>query len=121
MPFSYPCGPSARQRFASQARFRDQDVIIIGDTSCKRAKEKALEAYRKRGFRDLNAGDQRTYVSRKSPFDRILVPLKQKEFRFARQYALISCDPKAHDKQLSDHFLVMTAVKIEEDDDPSEE
>lgn len=96
----------------------DKDIIIIGDTNCLDANETALAQFRQSGFKDLNDSDQPTFVnSNGSPFDRIFVPKNQQEFRFSRQYSLISSDHDAHDGFLSDHFLVMTLFRVMPDDD----
>jgi predicted extracellular nuclease len=99
-----------------RSHFHDQDVILLGDTNCLHASESALRTLEAAGFRDLNAQDRSTYRSG-SPFDRILVPKTQNEFRYSRQYVLTPADPPSHDRSLSDHFLVLTIFKIGPDDD----
>jgi hypothetical protein len=94
---------------AVRTHFNDQDIIIIGDTNCLNADEDALEAIIDAGFTDLNAGDQGTFITG-APFDRVLVPTQQAEFRFSRQYILVSADVSDHDRFLSDHYLIQTAV-----------
>jgi hypothetical protein len=47
----------------------------------------------------------------------VRVPSGQNEFRFSAQYNLLSSDPQAHDRQVSDHHLVLAAVRKEADDD----
>lgn len=51
------------------------------------------------------------------PFDRVFVPEDQPEFRFSRQYVLIAADADAHDGFLSDHFMIVVPVRIQNDDD----
>jgi predicted extracellular nuclease len=99
-----------------RTHFDDEDIIILGDTNCLNAGEAALQELEAAGFRDLNDQDRDTYRSG-SPFDRILVPDAQKEFRYSRQYVLAPTDAPAHDGSLSDHFLVMSIFRIEPDDD----
>jgi endonuclease/exonuclease/phosphatase family metal-dependent hydrolase len=96
---------------------QDRDVIIIGDTNCLDAAEPALTAYIGAGFRDLNAGDRPTFVTG-GPFDRVLVARDQSEFRFSKQYVLAAADAEAHDRFLSDHFMILTPVRLAADDDP---
>jgi predicted extracellular nuclease len=97
----------------------EQDIIIIGDTNCLDAAEDALSIYSDAGFVDLNAKDAITYrkASYASPFDRILVPAEQAEFKYTRQYVLTPTDPQTHLGSLSDHFLVKAAVRVLADDD----
>lgn len=119
---------TARQQRAAEARelaaqlpgvrtrFRDSDIIIIGDTNCLRANETALRVLSQAGFVDLNADDLGTFVTG-GPFDRAIVPSGQEEFRFSRQYTLIASDRQAHESSLSDHFLILTTLRVMADDD----
>lgn len=95
----------------------DLDIIILGDTNCKGSYENALEVLTNNGFEDLNESDAFTFIDGKSPFDRIFVPEDQKEFKYSRQYIMVSSNPTEHDKFLSDHFLIKTVIKIRTDDD----
>ncbi len=97
--------------------FADGDIIIAGDTNCLHGDEKAVKEYVEAGFRDLNAADRATFVNTASPFDRIFVPKKQNEVKFSRQYVLMAADADVHESQLSDHYLVLTPIKILADDD----
>lgn len=99
----------------------DDDVIIIGDTNCVEAAEDALGLYDDAGFRDLNDDDAITYRKGQyaSPFDRILIPRGQAEFRFSYQYVLSPTDPNRHRRRLSDHFVVVAAITVMDDDDGS--
>jgi endonuclease/exonuclease/phosphatase family metal-dependent hydrolase len=96
------------------------DVILIGDTNCLEGAEPAIGLYEDAGFRDLNDADVVTYRkgSYASPFDRILIPLGESEFRYSRQYVLAPADPSSHLARLSDHFVVMMTMRVLEDDDP---
>lgn len=100
-----------------RTRLSDNDIIILGDTNCKNAKEKALKVFVDAGFKDLNSADAGTFVNSKAPFDHIFVPNAEKEFLYSRQYNMISANQDDHDKWLSDHFLVKTMIKIRVDDD----
>ncbi len=97
--------------------FNDDDIVILGDTNCLDAQESALNLYSAAGFKDLNSTDMPTYKNRQSPFDRILVPRNQPEFKYSRQYILTPSDPDIHFGRLSDHFFIMTAFRILADDD----
>ena len=97
----------------------DEDIILIGDTNCKEADEDAMQTYAGAGFTDLNSSDAVTYKKGQwaSPFDRVLVPNGQNEFRYSRQYVLEPTDASDHYGRYSDHFLVKVAVRVLEDDD----
>ena len=99
-----------------RTRFNDRDIIIIGDTNCLSAGEDALGSYIQEGFVDLNAEDLPTFVTGTSPFDRVFVPTGQEEFRFGCQYTLIPSDRQAHERSLSDHFLILTTLRVMADD-----
>jgi hypothetical protein len=76
-------------------------------------------AYFEAGFFDLNRSDAVTYSKGeyRSPFDRILVPREQSEFRYAFQYVLTPAKPAAHLDRLSDHYLVLAGLRVLDDDD----
>jgi predicted extracellular nuclease len=103
--------PGVSQHYGSES-----DIVLLGDTNCLRADEPALGVFEAAGLKDLNDKDRGTYVSG-GPFDRILVPKGQTEFRFSRQYNLLASDPGGHDSALSDHQLVMAAIVVMADDD----
>lgn len=122
--------PTARSQRAAEARelaaqlagvrtrFRDSDIIIIGDTNCLNSNETALSVLAQAGFVDLNARDLNTFATGgAAPFDRALVPSGQQEFRFSRQYTLVPSDRQAHNRALSDHFLILTTLRVMTDDD----
>jgi endonuclease I/endonuclease/exonuclease/phosphatase family metal-dependent hydrolase len=96
--------------------FGDSDVILLGDTNCLNSKEEALQTYRSLGFRDLNQEDSQTFAGG-APFDHILVPDRQDEFDFSRQYVMRPANIKSHDSLISDHFLIVTSIRIMDDDD----
>lgn len=100
--------------------FDERDIIVLGDTNCKRRDEGAIQAFIESGFEDLNEDDIPTYaIGNDAPFDRIFIPrgAERKTFRFSRQYILRSASPLAHDKYLSDHYLVKTSIVVRRDDD----
>ncbi len=102
--------------------FDDEDIILIGDTNARKNDEAALQAYANAGFKDLNASDSNTFrgffnnSERFAPFDRILVP-EETEFRFSEQYILRPADRRRHNQRFSDHWLIMTSVRVLSDDD----
>ncbi|MCI0681377.1 MAG: hypothetical protein L0Y71_04670 [Gemmataceae bacterium] len=98
--------------------FKDDDIILLGDTNCLGADEAAVKVLVAGGFVDLNESDFSTYaLSKTAPFDRIFVPGSQPEFQNCRQYTLVPTDQRDHDRRLSDHFMVVTLIKIMDDDD----
>jgi hypothetical protein len=105
---------------AIKAHFDEDDIIFLGDTNCKRRHEDAIQEFIDSGFEDLNEDDIPTYVSgTDAPFDRIFIPRgpERKSFRFSRQYILRSASPLAHDKYLSDHYMIKTSIVVRRDDD----
>lgn len=53
---------------------------------------------------------------KEAPFDRAFVALNRPEFRYTRQYVLRSSDLTAHDRFLSDHYMIKISVKDYVDD-----
>ncbi|MFV0445612.1 MAG: endonuclease/exonuclease/phosphatase family protein [Planctomycetaceae bacterium] len=99
--------------------FHDQDLILLGDLNCLKSDEPALQQLLAQGFRDLNNEDAITYRTTKylSPFDRILIPEEQSEFRYSEQYILTPARGRQHFNRYSDHYLVLTAIRVLPDDD----
>ena len=69
---------------------------------------------------DLNKKDRDTHLAY-GPLNRIIVPSQgvsdmASEFSFSRQYILTAADSKAFDRFLSDHMLVITPIRINDDD-----
>jgi predicted extracellular nuclease len=109
--------PAARQRFA------DKDFVLLGDYNCAGHAEPAVTTLRNAGFRDLNAADQKSHISF-GPLDRALVAKSQPEFTGAsyevvRQGFLTAKGWTATQfrKNLSDHFMIVTKVRVLTDDD----
>lgn len=96
---------------------QDKDLIFLGDTNCLSRQENAIQEFTRHGFNDLNEDDTGTYYRGDAPFDRIFVPTDRKAFKYSRQYILRSASPYAHEKYLSDHYIIKTMVKIIKDDD----
>ena len=97
----------------------DRSVILIGDTNIKGNTEEAIDHFIEAGFVDLNSSDRSTYWSQRyghSPFDRVFVAKDRDEFRYTRQYILQSADLTAHDRELSDHYMIKISVKSYVDD-----
>jgi len=98
----------------------DSSVMLIGDTNILANDEPSVEEFLARGWRDLNNNDQSTYWSPQypngSPFDRIFVAEDRREFQYSRQYIMRSSDLEAHDRLLSDHYMIKTSVKDYVDD-----
>ncbi|WP_299519096.1 endonuclease/exonuclease/phosphatase family protein [Winogradskyella sp.] len=99
---------------------KEEDIIFLGDTNCKGRSEDAIRAFVEAGFDDLNEDDTTTYVKGNSaPFDRIFVPRTEqsKTFKYSRQYVMKASDHLAHDKYLSDHYVIKTSIKVRTDND----
>ena len=97
----------------------DPSLILIGDTNILNNTEPAIETLVDNGFIDLNNNDSATYWSSQygeSPFDRAFVAIDRPEFRYTRQYVLRSSDLTAHDRFLSDHYMIKISVKDYVDD-----
>lgn len=97
----------------------ENEVVLLGDTSCSGRLEPAIQELVRGGFEDLNADDEPTFVRGNAPFDRIFVPstVELRAFRFSRQYILRSASPLSHDRVLSNHCVVKTAVTVLKADD----
>lgn len=97
----------------------DPTLVLIGDTNILDNREPAIEIFVGNDFIDLNNNDTSTYWSpqyEKAPFDRAFVAAGRPEFRYSRQYILRSSDLMAHDRFLSDHYMIKLSVKDYLDD-----
>ncbi|WP_127090526.1 hypothetical protein [Aquabacter cavernae] len=97
----------------------DPSLILIGDTNILSNTEPAIETFIDNGFIDLNNNDSATYWSleyKEAPFDRAFIAKGREEFKYSRQYVLRSSDLTAHDKFLSDHYMIKMSVKDYVDD-----
>lgn len=97
----------------------DPSVILIGDTNIMENTEGAIDCFIEAGYVDLNSTDRSTYWSHSyghSPFDRAFVKADRDEFQYTRQYILQSADLDAHDRELSDHYMIKISVKSYVDD-----
>jgi hypothetical protein len=98
----------------------DPTLVLIGDTNILDNREPAIETFLDNDFMDLNNNDTSTYWSPQyvngSPFDRAFVAANRPEFRYSRQYIMKSSDLLAHDRFLSDHYMIKISVKDYLDD-----
>lgn len=106
-----------------RARFRDGDVVLVGDTNCTAPHEAAIRAFEEAGFVDLNSGGRTTHW-RGGATDRGLVPRDQPEFK-GSGFEVMSdsylgargIDAREYKRRYSDHYLVVTTVRVMDDDD----
>lgn len=106
-----------------RSTFRDDDVVLAGDTNCTQPDEPALSTLSGAGYADTNAAHQKTHW-RGGEMDKILVPLSQPEFadsglevmsdEYLRSNRLTAAQFK---ERLSDHYMVVTTIRVEKDDD----
>lgn len=100
--------------------FKDNDIIILGDTNVLGAHETAITRLVGAGFSDLNGQDRSTTI-RNEAFDRIFVRLGQPEFTGSRQEVFgrdyLNYTTEQFLQRLSDHYLVKTSISISTDDD----
>jgi hypothetical protein len=92
----------------------DPTLILIGDTNILSNAEPAIETFINHGLIDLNNNDTATYWSSQyseAPFDRAFIAKDRAEFKYTRQYVLRSSDLAAHDRFLSDHYMIKVSVK----------
>jgi hypothetical protein len=97
----------------------DPSLIMIGDTNILSNTEPAIETFVRNGLIDLNNNDSATYWSQQyseAPFDRAFIAPDRPEFRYTRQYVMRSSDLAAHDRFLSDHYMIKVSVKDYIDD-----
>lgn len=97
----------------------DPSLILIGDTNILTHREPAIATYIDNGFIDLNNNDSTTFWSSQfgeSPFDRAFLAAGRDEFKYTRQYVMRSTDLEAHDRLLSDHYMIKISVKDYLDD-----
>lgn len=109
---------------AVQTQFQDDDVVLIGDSNALKASEPGMQLFSMAGFRDLNAGDLKTWIKSPlfdaAPFDRVFVPDGQPEFKDTVQHVHTNHhldSEEAFRAVLSDHYLIYVDVKLMDDDD----
>lgn len=107
------------QALAGLGEALEESLVLIGDTNILSSAEPAIELLFDAGFIDLNNHDAPTfgnYMSKGAPFDRAFVRKERPEFKYSRQYVLHSTDVGAHDKLLSDHYMIKIPIKDYVDD-----
>ncbi len=115
---------------AVRKKFHDEDILLLGDTNCTGEHEPAIAALEKAGFVDLNSAHKATHW-RGGTMDRELVPIGQPEFAdaikggpghgfevmsdtYLRQRSI---DAREYKRRYSDHFMVVSTIRIMPDDD----
>jgi hypothetical protein len=97
----------------------DPTVMLIGDTNILNNTEPAIETFIDSDYVDLNNNDTATFWSAQfdpAPFDCAFVAKERPEFKYSTQYVLKSADLTAHDRFLSDHYMIKVSVKDYFDD-----
>jgi endonuclease/exonuclease/phosphatase family metal-dependent hydrolase len=103
--------------------FKDEDVLILGDTNMTDDNEAAEKTYERAGLKDLNTANAGTHW-RGGGTDKIFVPAAQPEFA-GSAFGVINHDrvlgrsmsPAAYKRRFSDHYMVTTTVRVQSDDD----
>jgi endonuclease/exonuclease/phosphatase family metal-dependent hydrolase len=106
-----------------ESRFKDRDVVLLGDLNTTSPGEACLVGYANAGYADLNPKNEQTHW-RGGATDRIFVPESQPEFK-GREFEVMSdrylepkrWDPGEFKKRLSDHYIVVTTIAVMNDDD----
>lgn len=108
---------------AVRKAFKDDDIVIIGDTNCTDGPEPALDALARAGFADLNAAGHQTHWQG-GTMDRAFVPKNQPEFASSSFEVLSEAylgrrglTPRDFKRGYSDHYLVVSTVQVRPDDD----
>jgi predicted extracellular nuclease len=103
--------------------FKDEDVVILGDTNMTDDHEAAETTYERAGLKDLNTANAGTHW-RGGGTDKIFVPAAQPEFadsafRVLNHDRVLSrtMSPAAFKRRFSDHYMVTTTVRVQSDDD----
>jgi len=118
--------PEIAAKFAGSAG-PERDIMIVGDTNCVQPNEAALDEFAKAGLTDLASKGGSTPPAthwRDGAMDRVLVPSNQPEFAASRFEVISSrylqaraMDNRDFKRRLSDHFMVVTTLKTQRDDD----
>ncbi|HEX8877894.1 MAG TPA: endonuclease/exonuclease/phosphatase family protein [Phycisphaerales bacterium] len=103
--------------------FKDEDVLVLGDTNMTDDNEPAEKIYENAGLKDLNTANAGTHW-RGGGTDKIFVPTTQAEFA-ASAFRVINHDrvlgrtmsPAAYKRRFSDHYMVTTTIQVQDDDD----
>ena len=108
---------------AVRTKFKDEDIVILGDSNCVGEHEPAIIELEKADYFDLNARHTQTHWQG-GTMDRALVPTRQPEFE-AHQFEVMSdrylrdsgLTPRDYKRRYSDHYMVVMTLKIMKDDD----
>jgi hypothetical protein len=108
---------------AVRKQFGDDDIILVGDTNVTSPGEAMIKDLTAAGYADLNAANITT-TWRDGFTDRAFVPATQPEF-VSKQFWVFSDDflrarrwkPGDFKKNLSDHYMVGTVLRVQNDDD----
>jgi endonuclease/exonuclease/phosphatase family metal-dependent hydrolase len=110
--------PKLHAAFSGEA-----DLLIVGDTNALDGETGLVSEFQQAGFLDLNRNTD-TYVEKKvQPFDRFFVPAQQPEFTGAPFHVLHDflqledLTRKQFRARYSDHFMVVTEIRVLDDDD----
>ena len=108
-------------------KFKDDDIVLLGDTNFLAAEDETPNILAKSGFKDLNSSDDGTTAAwgsgySSAPFDRIFVPSNQPEFKNSVQMIHktkngTDDEIKDYKKRHSDHYLVSCVIEVSNDDD----
>jgi hypothetical protein len=102
---------------------KERDLVFVGDTNMEDVKEPGSLLLEKAGFRNLNTGIDTHTAREVQPFDRIFVPRDQPEFMASRLESLSDFQKNEglsffeYRKRYSDHYIIVTEIKIMDDDD----
>jgi len=109
--------------------FKDDDIVLLGDTNIL-GDEDTANVLTEAAFVDLNSDEQGTTAVwgdgsngyRTAPFDRIFIPKSQNEFAESRLHVHRTSNGtddeiKLFRRNLSDHYLISSVIKIQRDDD----
>lgn len=109
---------------AVQTRFREEDLVIAGDSNCLTKDEPAIRRFVAGGFRHLNEEDQPTWIKSAdfaaAPFDRFFVAEFRPAFAQSRQFVQTAHHLGAEEvfrRLLSDHYLIYLDLQVLPDDD----
>lgn len=103
--------------------WKDQDIIILGDTNFVQADEPGAKVLVDANFKDLNERKMQTHW-RSGAMDRTFTPKGQPEFESSR-FDVVSenylkkrkIKPEDFKRRYSDHYLTVATFKVMNDDD----
>lgn len=117
----------AAQLKTLKEKFKDQDIVLLGDTNFLDVEDETPRILVNAGFKDLNAIEDGTTAAwgsgySSAPFDRIFVPSNQPEFKSSAQKTHktkngTDDEIKDYKKRHSDHYLISCVIEVGNDDD----